>query len=144
MRNLLIILFCVPLIFFAQTFELADSVFEVNQKYISHRTLFDYDKAVIRPESYAHLDSIADFLKVNPFLIIEIGNHCDERFSNKYSICLTCKRAASVKEYLVKFGISEKRIISKGYNDAQPLIKNAKTEKEHSVNRRTEIRIVEL
>ena len=45
--------------------------------------------------------------------------------------------------YLITEGrIDKKMIISNGYGETKPIIKNAKTESDHQLNRRTEVRIL--
>ena len=106
--------------------------------------LFELGNAVILEDSYSDLDSLFTFLVSNPTIAIEIGNHCDERASSYYSNKLTGVRAKAIGKYLIQRGIQSKRIETKGYEDTQPVIKNAKSEVEHSKNRRTEIRVLSL
>ncbi len=103
---------------------------------------FDFNKATIRPESYPVLDSIAQLLKENPSIIVEVAGHTDERGSYEYNMKLSQARAEAVVEYLIKKGIDPRRLIPRGYGESQPIIKNAKTEAEHQMNRRVEFRII--
>ncbi len=127
---------------YGQKFILQDTVFNVGDVLIEHDIMFDFNSAVIRSENYAFLDSMASFLLKNKNLIIEVSNHSDERGSNQYSTCLTCKRAKAIADYLISKGIVTSRILAKGYNSSKPLIKGAKTEEEHQQNRRTEFKIL--
>jgi len=104
---------------------------------------FDFNKATIRPESYPILDSIAQVLKDNPTMKVEIGGHADERGTRAYNYRLTDARANSVKTYFVtKHGIDPKRLIAIGYGEDRPVIPGAKTEDEHQMNRRVEFKIL--
>ncbi|MEN3045450.1 MAG: OmpA family protein [Candidatus Hydrothermales bacterium] len=104
---------------------------------------FDFNKATIRPESYPVLDSIALMLKENPTIIVEIGGHTDERGSKSYNKNLSQKRSESVRNYLFeKHGIELLRLIPVGYGEDFPVVKNAKTEEEHQLNRRVEFKIL--
>ncbi len=103
---------------------------------------FDFNKATIRPESYPVLDSIAMLLKENPSIIVEVAGHTDERGSEAYNLRLSQARAEAVVNYLIKKGIDPRRLIPKGYGESQPIIRNAKTEAEHQLNRRVEFRII--
>ena len=140
----ILLFFSINLSAFAQNFNLTDTVFEVNDTWVSRDILFDFDKPVFQKESYKTLDSLHHFLVSNPNVHIEITNHCDERFSNKYSTCLTCKRAKAVEVYLLDKGITQERLVSKGMNDITPMRVNAQSEDEHSLNRRTEVRIIAI
>ncbi len=127
---------------YAQKFTLQDSVFKNGDVLITYSITFDLNKAELKPESYAFLDSVASFLLHNKNVTLEISNHCDERWSDKYSTCLTCKRAKAIAEYLIFKGVESNRLVAIGYNDKKPLIKGAKTEEEHQKNRRSEFKIL--
>jgi len=85
-------------------------------------------------------------MKKYPSMIIEIGAHTDVRGSDHYNMILSHKRAKSVREYLVKNGISDKNVQSKGYGETQPLNHCVEEgickEKEYNINRRCEFVIL--
>jgi len=104
---------------------------------------FDFNKATIRPESYPILDSISIMLKENPTVIVEIGGHTDERGSRSYNKELSQKRADAVRMYFIeRHNIDPSRLIAVGYGEDVPVIRNARTETEHQMNRRVEFRIL--
>lgn len=115
---------------------------KVGQVFTFRNIYFDFNKATIRKESYPVLDSIYQFLAENPTIVVEVAGHADERGGYEYNIRLTQARANAVVDYLVKKGIDPNRLIPKGYGWTQPVIKGAKTEKEHQLNRRVEFRII--
>jgi outer membrane protein OmpA-like peptidoglycan-associated protein/5-hydroxyisourate hydrolase-like protein (transthyretin family) len=115
---------------------------KVGQVFTFRNIYFDFNKATIRKESYPVLDSIYQFLAENPTIVVEVAGHADERGGYEYNIRLTQARANAVVDYLVKKGINPNRLIPKGYGWTQPVIKGAKTEKEHQLNRRVEFRII--
>jgi outer membrane protein OmpA-like peptidoglycan-associated protein len=116
---------------------------KVGQVFTFRNIYFDFNKATIRKESYPVLDSIYQFLAENPTIVVEVAGHADERGGYEYNIRLTQARANAVVDYLVKKGINPNRLIPKGYGWTQPVIKGAKTEREHQLNRRVEFRIIE-
>jgi peptidoglycan-associated lipoprotein len=125
-----------------QNFTLLDTTFRSGDILVRYDIVFDYNDALIKPDNYALLDSIAEFLIKHANLTIEVGIHCDERFSAVYSTCLTCARAKAIADYLSSKGIKSEKVIAKGYNDTKPIIVDAKTEDEHQKNRRTEFKIL--
>lgn len=135
-------LFFASAISYGQKFTLQDTTVKSGAILISYDIMFDCNSAVIEPESVVFLDSVAIFMLQHKTLIIEVGQHCDERFLDSYSTCLTCQRAKVIVDYLIKKGVSAKRLVAKGYNDEKPLIKGAKREEEHQINRRTEFKIL--
>ncbi len=83
---------------------------------------FEYNKAVIKSQSFPILDAVAATLQGNPSIqLIEIQGHTDERGNDAYNLDLSDKRAASVKRYLVEKGVEESRLESQGYGETQPV-----------------------
>jgi OOP family OmpA-OmpF porin len=83
---------------------------------------FEYNKAIIKKESYPILDAVAATLQGNPSIeLVEIQGHTDERGDDAYNLDLSDRRAAAVKKYLVDKGIDPKRLESQGYGETQPL-----------------------
>jgi OOP family OmpA-OmpF porin len=83
---------------------------------------FEYNKAVIKSESFPILDAVAATLQGNPSInLIEIQGHTDERGDDAYNLDLSDRRAKSVREYLQGKGVDEKRLTSQGYGETQPL-----------------------
>jgi peptidoglycan-associated lipoprotein len=107
---------------------------------------YDYDKATLRPESEAVLDSILVFFKDNMDLTIEIGSHTDSRGSDAYNLKLSQARAQSVVDYLIGKGIEKDRLVAVGYGETRLVNRCSNgvdcTEEEHQKNRRTTFRII--
>ena len=103
--------------------------------------LFDFDKAVLKPEGKAKLDDLASKLKdVALEVIIAIG-HTDSIGSDAYNLKLSVRRAEAVKAYLVGKGIEPNRIYTEGKGKRQPIADN-RTAEGRAKNRRTEIEVV--
>lgn len=84
--------------------------------------LFDFDKAVLKPEGKMALDDFADKLRnINYDLIIAVG-YADRIGSEEYNKQLSLRRAEAVKSYLVNNrGISPDRIFTDGKGEANPV-----------------------
>ncbi|HEY1556558.1 MAG TPA: OmpA family protein [Kofleriaceae bacterium] len=83
---------------------------------------FEYDKAIIKKESYPILDAVAATLQGNPSIqLVEIQGHTDERGDDAYNLDLSDRRAKSVRQYLIDKGVDEKRLTAQGYGETQPL-----------------------
>ncbi len=83
--------------------------------------LFDFNKAVLRPEGKQKLDELvakAGAIKLE--VILAVG-HTDRIGSNAYNQKLSEKRAAAVKEYLVAKGIEANRVYTEGKGETQPV-----------------------
>lgn len=107
---------------------------------------YDYDKADLRPESAASLDSLSQFLKDNPSLNVEIYSFADAKGTDQYNKELSIRRADAVINYLEAAGIEKSRMASRGFGESMPAAPNTVRGKDNPVgrqlNRRTEVRIV--
>jgi OOP family OmpA-OmpF porin len=103
---------------------------------------FDFDKATIRNVDIAELRKAVDFVKKYPGYKTSIEGHTDNIGSEKYNQNLSERRAAAVKEYVLKQGLADgTRIKTKGYGKSKPIADNS-TEKGRFENRRVEILIL--
>ncbi len=105
---------------------------------------YDLDKWDIRPDAALELDKLVQTLNDNPSIKIELGSHTDARATEVYNFRLSQKRAESAINYIVTKGIVRERLSAKGYGESELIVKNAKTEDEHQINRRTEFKVVEI
>ena len=81
---------------------------------------YDFDKATLRPESKTALDEMAQVLRDNPNVTIEMASHTDRIGSDEYNIRLSSRRAQSVIDYLISVGIDARRLQSQGYGKSRP------------------------
>ena len=81
--------------------------------------LFDFDKAVVRPEGKSKLDELSNKVRgVNLEVIIAIG-HADSIGSDAYNQRLSVRRAESIKAYMVSKGIEGNRVYTEGKGEKQ-------------------------
>ena len=94
-------------------------------KWVTHGILFDVNSDNIKPESYGTLKEMANVLKENPDLKVKIVGHTDADGKDDANLDLSKRRAASVKESLVKeFGIDASRMETDGKGESEPIDKN--------------------
>jgi len=99
---------------------------------------FDENESRITEDSFDELNRLAEFLKKNPEVKIEVHGHTDKTKNENFSLELSLKRAESVRKFLVSKGVKNK-IDVKGYGFSKPL-KN--TNGISPTNRRVEVRII--
>ena len=92
----------------------------IHKPQVVENIFYDFDKASLRPESKEALDEMAQMLRDNPNVTIEMGAHTDRKGSEDYNINLSNRRAKSVVDYLVSAGISPTRLTWKGYGETVP------------------------
>lgn len=92
----------------------------INKPVVIENIFYDYDKATLRPESRTALDEMAQVLRDNPNVTIEMASHTDRHGSEQYNIGLSSRRARSVIDYLISVGIAADRLQSQGYGKSRP------------------------
>ncbi|ORE88704.1 ompa/motb domain-containing protein [Oceanococcus atlanticus] len=105
-----------------------------------HNVHFEFDKAVLQPDSRTLLERVAKSLIDQPDLQIEVAGHTDSKGSDDYNQRLSDRRAAAVRQYLVSQGVAGENITSKGYGESEPVADNV-TEEGRARNRRVEIHL---
>lgn len=101
---------------------LQKSLDQINREKPLGTVYFDYDKSLIRDDAKATLDTNASWLKRFRTVKILIEGHCDERGTEEYNRALGEKRAQSLREYLVRAGISADRIRTLSYGEDRPAV----------------------
>jgi outer membrane protein OmpA-like peptidoglycan-associated protein len=99
---------------------------------------FDTGKWIVKPEGYPVVDQIAAYLKESPNTRIVVEGHTDITGSAEKNQVLSENRAKSIKAELVKRGIDETRLETKGYGSSKPIGDN-KTKAGRTQNRRVTI-----
>jgi len=83
--------------------------------------LFDFDKAVLRPEGRTTLDGFVGQLQGLELEAITAIGHTDRFGSDGYNQALSDQRAQAVKAYLVAKGVPPDRVRAQGMGEAQPV-----------------------
>ena len=108
---------------------------------VNLRFNFEHNSANLDQESYLYVSDLAQALKDNPDLRVELTGHTDNTGTAIYNIRLSRFRAESIKKVLVDEGVEPQRILTDGKGYEEPLNKNS-TEEEKALNRRVELLIL--
>ncbi len=100
---------------------------------------FDFDKAVLRPDSEPMLKQVLALFTRTPGFSAEVGGHTDNIGTPEYNVKLSEARAEAVKSWLVAHGVAPARVTARGYGDTRPLVPNT-TDANRFKNRRVELR----
>lgn len=112
-------------------------------KLLSEKGEIDFQIAGARidAKSIPTLKSIIDVIKRCPKMSVEVGGHTDSVGSDEANQNLSELRAKSVMEYLITNNVDARRLTSKGYGEAQPLVPNINAYNRKR-NRRIEFTII--
>jgi outer membrane protein OmpA-like peptidoglycan-associated protein len=100
---------------------------------------FDTNKSVVKPESKATLDQIAQLLRQQPKLALSLVGHTDNVGGAEANLKLSKRRADAVANALIEdYGIDEARLQASGAGMTQPVATNT-DENGRAKNRRVEL-----
>lgn len=108
---------------------------------------FEFNSAVLT-DGFPSLLRIAELLKGNPAYRVRLDGHTDAIGSNQFNNELGNKRAASVKDFLVKYGAANNQIQIASKGERDPEAKNEKpfysrTDEARWINRRVTVTVVD-
>lgn len=101
---------------------------------------FDFGKYNLLAASYPELKRMAKIIQ-NFNLKVEIDGHTDDVGDEQLNLTLSDKRAAAVKDYLVRIGCKEEMLITHGNGESKPIVLND-TEAHRAKNRRVELKLI--
>ncbi|MBC7935453.1 MAG: OmpA family protein [Rhizobacter sp.] len=117
--------------------EIAREVIE-KINYAAKNVFFATGSFKLLAKSNKSLNDVAALMKADESLMLDIDGHTDDVGTNERNQVLSENRAKAVKEYLVKQGVAETRLLSTGYGEDKPVADN-KTAAGRAKNRRTEM-----
>lgn len=100
--------------------------------------LFESGKATLHSGAQRTVEKIADFLKEYPDRNIKIEGFTDSQGDEAFNQSLSERRATTVKDLLVSYGVGRDRINTAGYGEEYPIANN-NTSEGRQQNRRVEI-----
>ena len=112
----------------------------VSKKIVLRGVNFDFDKSNIRADAAPILKEAAGILKENANLKVSVEGHTDAKGTDDYNLKLSLRRAAAVKAFLVKEGVAEGRLSTRGLGESQPVASND-TDDGRAQNRRVELKV---
>ncbi len=113
----------------------------INQILKDNKVAFERKSSIITQNSSFALTQIAEILKNNANIKIEIGGHTDSRGEKALNKQISQDRADSVKTALISLGINQARLTAVGYGEDFPIAKDD-ADGLSEINRRVEFNIV--
>jgi len=102
---------------------------------------FNTGSMALTESSKAILADVAQTLKKNAHLKVELGGYTDNTGSKAFNISLSQRRAQAVVDFLVSRGVNAGNLTAKGYGPDSPVADNS-TASGRAENRRVEMHIV--
>ena len=87
------------------------------------------------------LRDAAATLNKNPDLKVEVAGHTDDVGDANLNMGLSDRRAKTVMDYLIRYGVDPSRLSFRGYGESEPIANNTTVEG-RAQNRRVELRII--
>jgi outer membrane protein OmpA-like peptidoglycan-associated protein len=112
-----------------------------SQALVLNNVFFETGKNELESGSKAELDLLANILKENPKVKIQINGHTDNVGDAAKNQKLSEKRAKAVMDYLIAAGIEADRLSFKGFGDTDPTASNDSPDGRQK-NRRTDFIIL--
>jgi outer membrane protein OmpA-like peptidoglycan-associated protein len=99
------------------------------------RLLFETNSAVLKTDSNAQLQNVAEILRAYPHVNVKVGGYTDNSGDPTANLQLSQDRANSVRQALIGLGVSPDRLTAEGYGEQHPVASNS-TETGRAQNRR--------
>ena len=103
---------------------------------VPDRIFFATNKSVLTTAARDTLRKQAAWMRKNKSVTVTLEGHADERGTREYNLALGERRANSVKDYLMTYGISGNRLSVISYGKERP-VNSANTPLAWSQNRRS-------
>jgi len=98
------------------------SLSPVKKEVILPRIEYDFNKFDLRPQSIADLDLLAETLKDNLNVVIELKSHTDYIGSDAQNNKLSQQRADACVTYLISQGIDSGQLVARGIGENEPFV----------------------
>ena len=97
---------------------------QVQKITLDSKVLFDFDKAVLKPEGKAAIDSqvVGKLAQIQKLEVVLVTGHTDRLGSDAHNQKLSQRRADAVRDYLVSKGVPKDKIETIGMGEKQPVV----------------------
>ena len=111
--------------------------FLTDGKFVTTGIKFDVNKATIKAESMGTINYVVKMMQDHPELKFSVEGHTDSDGDDASNLKLSDARAKAVMDQMVKLGIENSRLTSKGLGESKPMAGND-TPEGKAQNRRVE------
>lgn len=120
------------------------SVLNESDWYTVENLFFASGSADIVPGSEANLQNLAEIMKAYPNMKVKLGGYTDNTGNEATNQKLSELRAKTAKIKLLEMGISPERVEAEGYGSRYPVCEANDTDECKALNRRIDVRVLEM
>ena len=113
------------------------SQIEDRDMFLAQMVHFEFDSSAVRTNDLPKVEIVAQYMIQNPTHSLLVEGHCDERGAEDYKLSLGERRALSVVDELIRYGVTPDRIRTTSYGEKIPITSGI-TEAAFAQNRRGE------
>lgn len=119
------------------TLRAISSMLETGKSVLLNNIFFDYDQVTLRAQSQFEIKRLVNLAKQEK-VKVELHGHTDNLGDDTYNLELSQRRAEAVRAELIRLGLPEDRVTTKGFGESKPIASN-ETEAGRQQNRRVEV-----
>jgi len=93
---------------------------DMEQLLSTNKVYFEFDSSAVDQESRRVIEAHSQYLIENPDVNVVLEGHADERGTREYNLALGERRANSVAEIMVAYGVAPGRIQTISYGEERP------------------------
>ncbi|NBV92670.1 MAG: type IX secretion system membrane protein PorP/SprF [Flavobacteriia bacterium] len=108
---------------------------------LSKTILFEFDKSLVKKESYGEIENLVNMLQMNPKLMVSLEGHTDAKGPETYNANLSKNRVNAVRDLLIFNGIAANRISIGHFGESKPKASNDTVDGRKD-NRRVDVVII--
>ncbi len=101
---------------------------------------YELESSLLKPESRARLERLADYLRKRPGLSVTINGHTCELGTAEYNLALGQRRAVAARDFLVTLGVEAGRVSVRSFGEEVPA-SDREDEEARAMNRRSEFEL---
>jgi len=116
----------------------------IDEAIVLDNIYYDFDEYYLREDAVLELNGLADLLRNNSNIAIELRSHTDSNGGNAYNLRLSESRAKAAVRFLIDSGIQPIRINWVGRGEEELLISPEVTPEDEQINRRTEFKVISI
>jgi peptidoglycan-associated lipoprotein len=98
-----------------------DNMTQDRDTFAANTIHFAFDSAAIKSSEESNLTAVADKLKTDANLKLQIEGNCDDRGTDEYNRSLGERRALAAREALAKLGVDPSRVRTISYGKDKPV-----------------------